>query len=463
LENDTDNLQASMNRADLDRLQKSRLAPVRKAWSDSYELIVPDVFASQRVVENLPEDKAILPAFRMNAVLSLLPFVKNLYVIICPKCVSAEYVDGFSQLTSAGLIVPIFTAPYSKYPESVVSAVAGADHISTYEYHFYRLAYSVGESRKSICPHCVKLRHDEFKRVASELKIPGFKSEYVDWTISNLHPFTEPDDKFIDDLGTALKSGQLDRVKRLYDLSFAVHNVRLAKAFNASQIVRDSELLSIPYSTVPEFDESRTGLIRLTSLAAEGLKIRLPTDLPIQQYIELVQDYRPKILGLTQQLLIAPSNESNSSEHSLLETITSINRDIERVKGSRRYMFVEALVGFVRNNPALVSSALIAGALGLTGSIAGCLSVPIGIGADILKKAGKLKANDAAKRLGRKLRRDLQPSVDKLIARYVGSTTTAMHVLSIREDVANASNSTAGVERAAHVKKKPRSKKKPNA
>jgi hypothetical protein len=439
-----------MNSLDLDKFQKQRLTPVRKSWGDTFELKAPDIFVSRRVIETLPQDKAILSSFRLNTILPLLPFVQNLYVLVCPKCVTADSIASFSELTAAGFIIPILTAPYHLYSDSLVAAVSGFDHMSWYEFDFYRWAYVVSKSVNNLCPHCVKKRQDEFSSLASGLKTSGLRIEHLKQTFSNLRPFVSPDNQLLDDLGVALHAGQVDRIRRLCDLSYTIFSARTAQAFNAAQIVRDTELTSIPYSAVGEFDEARTGAIRLSALAADGLKIRLPVDLPIKEYIELLTDYRPKILGLTQQLLASDGKTALSTD-SLLGTITSINRDIERIKGSRRYLFVEALAGFVRNNPALVASTLIAGALGLAGSLVGCVSVPIAFGVGSLaKKAGKLKGNDAAKRLGRKLLRDLQPSVDKLIARYVGTSATAMHVLSIREEVANVANS---VRQGPQIKK----------
>jgi hypothetical protein len=122
----------------------------------------------------------------------------------------------------------------------------------------------------------------------------------------------------------------------------------------------------------------------------------------------------------------------------LMSSINSINRDIERIKNLRRFMIIEALAGFTDNNPALVASALIAGALGLAGYVFGCAAVPAGAAVDFVKRSGKLKGSSATKRLKRKLHSDVQPSLDKLIARYVGTTPITMHVLSIRKNIAEA-------------------------
>jgi hypothetical protein len=116
-----------MAKVDLDKLHRQRVTALSNRWKADERLRAEDIFVSQRVVETLPKGKALVTSFRSPEVLSLLPFVPNMYVLVCPKCVDSETTHSFRRLTETGLIVPILTAPYSMYPTPVVDALTGLD------------------------------------------------------------------------------------------------------------------------------------------------------------------------------------------------------------------------------------------------------------------------------------------------------------------------------------------------
>jgi hypothetical protein len=73
-------------------------------------------------------------------------------------------------------------------------------------------------------------------------------------------------------------------------------------------------------------------------------------------------------------------------------------------------------------------------ALGLAGSITGCVgAAATGAAIQFAKSKGKLKTGKSFARLGQKIHRDLQPNIDEIIAKYVGSEVPVMHILSIRK------------------------------
>jgi hypothetical protein len=421
--------------SDLDKLQSDRIDSLTKRWKREREIRPEDIFVSERVVASLSLDKALLPAFRTPYVLSLLPFVPNLYVLTCPRCVSHDSIGAFRQLTEAGLIVPILSAPYSKYPAAVIDAVSGLDHMSVYEFDFYRLIALSPDSRAPVCAHCVGESRSALIASAADVKDNGPRARKVREIFINLYPYSGTEEYVLDALEKVVSNDSGRQLNQLVTLSDAIRSTRTARALRAAQVIRDRDVDGIPLDWDLQVGDARTTALRMGSIVASGLKLRIPVDIPLSAYIELVRDYRPEIISLSKALVENATVDTEPSLSSLMTAITTINREIERIKNLRRYMVIEALAGFAQSNPAMTASLLIAGTLGVAGHLFGCAAVPAGALADIARRAGKLKGNDAAKRLTRKLHRDLQPYLDRLLARFVGTTPIAMQVMSIRQQM----------------------------
>jgi hypothetical protein len=59
--------------------------------------------------------------------------------------------------------------------------------------------------------------------------------------------------------------------------------------------------------------EARSVALRMTTFVAEGLKLKVPVDIPIEPYIELLHDYRPQFTSLTKELLNGASQGGECS------------------------------------------------------------------------------------------------------------------------------------------------------
>jgi hypothetical protein len=142
----------------------------------------------------------------------------------------------------------------------------------------------------------------------------------------------------------------------------------------------------------------------------------------------------------------------------LTRAITAINRDIERVKLSRSYMVIETLAAFARQNPAVTATTVIAGTLGIAAHALGCAALSVGAAAarDVAKRIGWLRKTEAGSRLGRKVQSDVQPLIDKVIAKVVRASPVAMHVLSLRNTLSDVSKH--GEKRDSQPKKPVRRK-----
>jgi hypothetical protein len=60
-----------------------------------------------------------------------------------------------------------------------------------------------------------------------------------------------------------------------------------------------------------------------------------------------------------------------------------------------------------------------------------------GAGVSLAKKRGLLKEDEAVTKVRQMILRDLQPHLNQLIAKYVGSTSSAVNVLSLRKKFEN--------------------------
>jgi hypothetical protein len=90
-------------------------------------------------------------------------------------------------------------------------------------------------------------------------------------------------------------------------------------------------------------------------------------------------------------------------------------------------MVIEMLAAFARQNPAVTATTVIAGTLGIATHALGCAAVSVGAAAarDIGKRIGLLRKDEAGSRLARKLQSDMQPVIDKVIAKIVRASPVA--------------------------------------
>jgi hypothetical protein len=168
--------------------------------------------------------------------------------------------------------------------------------------------------------------------------------------------------------------------------------------------------------------------------------LKVPDKIAIEPYIELLNNYRPQFIDLSKRLVEDSSNGNELSIGALTSAITAINADIERITRERRYMVLEALVGFATRNPSLAVGGMVAAALGLSNHLVGCGAATVaGAASEGAKRLLKIRGSDAGNRLLRKLRSDIQPILDKVIAQYLGTNVTVMHVHALRREIQSAS------------------------
>lgn len=285
-----------------------------------------------------------------------------------------------------------------------------------------------------ICSHCVGVKENELKNIVKGKRNAPKYRKHLERIIDNIVPFILPDDELLSDIEDAFNNLDILKITQLTDMSEAIRSFRNAQVFNATLSINEKDFSNVPPLTTNENDKAREISLQLKELVSDGLGLKIPTDININQYIELLQDFRPQIIDVTGNVINSSNNNGELSINKLLKSITSINTEIERIKGLKKYMLYEAGIEFVGKNKTFVLSAFVASAMGLAGSLAGCVGVAAtGAAVDHIKKKGKLKTGKSITRLSEKILNELQPNIDQLASKYIGAEIPAIQILSIRK------------------------------
>jgi len=227
------------------------------------------------------------------------------------------------------------------------------------------------------------------------------------------------------------KDGDFDWL-RTTELSFAIRDIRSAQALNASLVLRDcggAEASRDP--CVVEFEDGQQTPIELRELVANGIGLRVPADVALEPYIEIVKAFRPRVRSLIEDVVDTSRTAEGSVETRALQTsIADMNHEVERVKRLRRYMVAEVLAALVRRNPRLIVSALTACAT-RAGTLLSGIGLPIASAIDRFKSK-KGNSSKAGQALRNKIAADLEPYLNKLAATYLRTNEKTMQVISAR-------------------------------
>lgn len=418
---------------DLDKRQKERVNTIVRRMNNGDDVFPDELFVSERVIDTIDVDKTIINSFKVPELLSLLPFSPIIYVEICPSCVSRENFHVFRSLVNAEQIIPILISRYHDYPDVVVDVVKGRHHISVYEYDAYRTQRLFWDADGGLCSHCTKKYAKTMRGLVKGKKGSLHFRRQLNRLMDNIHPFVYPDFEILDEMENAFSEFDREKAEQVSDLSETICYFRTGQAFNAALLMKESDFSRVPSGVTNETDHARLFSLQLKKLVSEGLGIKIPIDINMEQYLELVSDFRPYIMNIHEDIFQGAMTNGSLSFEKLLGEIEKFNGEITKIKGLKRYMLYEACVEIVSNNKTLAISALVAGALGLVGSLGGCIgAMATGAAAQVAKKKGKLPSNKSMARLGRKIHRDLQPNIDSVIAKYVGADIPAIRILSIR-------------------------------
>lgn len=454
---------------DLDTIHEARVDALGKKLREHGEYRHEDLFLHQRVVETIGKEKVLIDSFKPKRLLPILPFSPVVYVQTCPACISARSFPTFSRLIDAGLVIPILTAPYRDYPSAVVSQLAKRDHISCYEFDFYRTTSILsGDSSDAICTCCTLSRLENIQDLARGKRHAAAYRDGIESIFSLTSPALERDTELFNLAEEAVRCRDLASLQQLENLAWSLRFARTAQSFDAAVTIRSRSIEMIPPALIDQKGVTQQTVSDLRAQMAEGLGLTIPLNMPIDAYIELVKDLQDQIRSV-----IAP--EIDTSRHAdvtifsakICSRITDINRHVDRWKRSKSYDLYEVGMGFVRNKGKdVAASILTAGTLGVAATLLGCGPIGAGITAAIggtktartVLKAARSRISPAdaqtdvtrlpkVAELTRKVQLSLQPMLDGLIARYAGVERPAVRVLSIQRYI---EQSTAASAADAH-------------
>jgi hypothetical protein len=418
----------------LDKLNLDRIEVIWKKVEDGNVDALDDIFQSERVNNQIEEKKILLNSFDMDQILINIPFSNNIYARICPMCINEDNILQYKTLIERGALIPVLIAPYRLYENPVVIVTEVHDHINVYEYQIYRDLMVRANSNGGICPHCVGKREKKiFSLLKKNPEIP-INKEGIERAVRNLVPYVAPDFSLIDDLSDALSKKNYLVAQQIIELTSTVSDIRSAQAFEAPMLINADEMEKVPRGISDSIDTAIYSAKRAKRQISEGLGLSIPFDLPLESYIEIASDFRPKIEDITSKISLGDDNRT-LEQAQLSKQIIDLNSEIERVKNSNRYIILEAGVEFYQKNNIILNAALSAAAVGLIQRVGweGCVAGATSAVATGARKMGALKGGPAVERLGRRIQNEIQPAIDNLVAKYVGASDVAIRVLSMKK------------------------------
>jgi hypothetical protein len=430
---------------DLDRLQKQRVAELRKSLPPSRSELVSRLFIGESVARTIGKPKLLFEGYRLDKILPVLPFSPITYVATCRGCLkTSDDLDTYVSLVRHGLIVPVLMGRYSEYPAPLVEELRIRDHISCYELSLYSAVrlYEISGSQ-SICPDCFEKRRD---KVLEQVRDAPKVLKFVKAATNKLLPPVYPDYELLDEFERAVSNKDGDKIVQLSDLAQAIKEMRWAQVWNGALTLDAHDLAAIPENLAAEFEQSRQLSCELRQYVADGLGVKVPLDIPIDRYAELVVEFQPRIASVVDRIVKAASRKRAPFEAAGKE-LSKLNNEIARIKGLKRFMVMEAIAAPIRKNKALIATSLTMGALfGIGGGLVGCAAAAATKG--IVSRAKKTKYVKGAieaitdqpevKRLGRKVKSETQPYIDTLVSKYLQAELPAVSVLAMRKSIGDA-------------------------
>src|SRR6201999_1032886 len=157
--------------------------------------------------------------------------------------------EVFTKLAQAGLIIPVMSGAYRLYPQAIIDLLAVLDHISLYEFEFYRnIALNSFAKDAMVCDHCVEERESKLLAQTKGQKNAKLFKTQIHRLLMNIHPFLAPDFELVEDLQRAITHKDLQSLEQLVDYSGTVHVARTAQAYGAALVLRDDDISNVPTS-----------------------------------------------------------------------------------------------------------------------------------------------------------------------------------------------------------------------
>lgn len=415
-----------------------------KRFFDGERGSLADFFVSERVDAEIAEPKVLLGSFNKDEILTNIPFSSRVYVQVCPKCVTKKNLSKYKILVERSAIVPVLIAPYRAYPEDVFDISIAHDHVSRYEFYSYRSIMIGSLHHGGLCSHCAQRFEDDIVVQLSKDTAFSLKGRDIKRVMMNLAPFVRPDFQLLENLRDAVANHDALQAVEIVEISETISQIRSAEALDAPLILNADKYRLLPTGVSESFDLAAATAEAARHQIAEGVGLTIPLNIPLETYLEVASEYRPKICEITDKIGRGDTSRSVDGLRVQRE-IMKLNGEIERVKSSPENILLEAGIEFYQDNSLAINAVLTASAMSLVhgagwlGCVAGGATSAAASG---LRKIGKLKAGPSVEKFYRLVERQVQPAVDALVSKYVGASQTSVRIMSLQRSL----------ERAAHKK-----------
>ena len=432
-----------VDKNELDNRNRERVNAALARIQSGDDGAMSDLVLSERVYNDLDEENIILPSFNVDAIKSYLPYSDKIYVLVCSYCVRDENFDEYKTLVETSSIVPVMGGSYSSYEDSVVDVTYSHNHVGKHEYLALRSLYAGGAGQARVCAHCVEERSNSLKAQLEKRRIKGFPEKSLNTLMMNLHPYIQTDFDLLDQLEKFIIGRDSDGARSIMEMGWILSQMRSASIFNSPVVVSGSSYENLPVGYSDHADQTQQHAVKVQKTIGEGLGIQIPNGLGLAQYIELASDFRPRIQALLKSVEGEP--QAGKWQASLDKEIINLNQEAARLSKSARYIALAAVVEFYKNNQIKLNTALVAASMSLGATALGCGAATIAgtaggamlttAAAGVAGSRGWVGTGPAIERAVRTLGNTVQPHVDNLIAKYVGSTPMAVSVLSLKKDL----------------------------
>lgn len=423
----------------LRRLDKEHSERANDIWLDfndgnpvDYDQIIP----STEIRTALTTKKTILPSFDIPQIYSNYLLSERLFVLTCPQCIKPKDIPIVTEILTHSDLIPVLIGDYADYPPEVIAFILQSPHMSRHEYRMYRTVQILSNSKQSVCGHCVGKRHKVIDNKLLAFDRNNILKRTVQRTISSLHPFITPDFELIEALDDAVEAKDVEAIFSLEGASTTISALRTNQAFESRWNLNTNEL--------PELIKGAKKFIKVDSSKAPSMATSLMDPLTVlvtpntkaSEYFPLAHQYRDELTSLVDHILGKSASKRNRSASEITVLLGDLNAEVSRLTQSNRYLAYRAAFGFLRTNSTLVGTALVAGTLGLAGSIVGCgATVVAGIAGKVLRKSGRLQPSPETTAFLDGVKKSIRPKLHKLLASYTGVSLPAVQLIEIRREI----------------------------
>lgn len=425
----------------LDSEHIGRIQEISNAWTNGRGFKIGDVFHSAPVIPALDQPKVILGSFRLSKIFANYPFAKRLFVILCPHCLKSEEFSLLREVLAHSDVVPILAAKYADYPPEVARAVMEHPHISRHEFSFFRFVRVLSMGKTRLCNHCIQEQRQMILDDVPRSDFPPDATKLVRNCFRNLHPFIDPDLKFLNVLADVVKTGDRAAFRAIVGTSEMIYKIRTCQAYDSRSLlpVREvSKLMEGATKVLPDAGELE--LSQISEVVSAPLEFSFAVNTSPKDFFAVANDHRSSLAPIVDELVQSSTQDGEIVLSRLSNRLAELNTELQSLRTNKRYLGFKATVGFLRTNKVVVASALVAGALGLAGSYLGCgVSLTSGMGAKYglrkLRAAGKLRATPETKAFLGQVKASMRPQLHRLLASYAGVSVPAMQISEISEDI----------------------------